>query len=326
MNFEKLPPVETAEQLLDLAFRRAREKQEQQKKKHRMKKSEQAFLNEIRQKEMKRINVIHDVLGDRLFNILKSFPNFIQLPLFYYELVQITIEYPLLKKALGSVNWCIKKNSQLFHEYTGRLKGAKKAQEMQRIRTEFYGRASSIVKQMKEPLLFLEQARKVMKDYPDIKELPTVAIIGFPNVGKTTLLMKLTGSKAEIASYAFTTKGINTGYATIDGKKIQFLDTPGSLNRFEKMNNIEKQAHLALKQLAQAVIYVFDLTEPYPLQKQLELYWRIRKELKKEMFVYVSKSDVIDGEEIKRFEKENKIKTEGIDEINEQIRRRFHEA
>ena len=38
------------------------------------------------------------------------------------------------------------------------------------------------------------------------------------------------------------------------------------------MNNIEKVAFLAIKLLAEKIIYVFDLTEPYTMEEQEKLY------------------------------------------------------
>ena len=51
-------------------------------------------------------------------------------------------------------------------------------------------------------------------DLSDIKKFSLdVALFGFPNVGKSTLLSKLTPSKPKIANYSFTTKRINMGYS-----------------------------------------------------------------------------------------------------------------
>ena len=151
-----------------------------------------------------------------------------------------------------------------------------------------------------------------MRNYPAIKTgTKTIAIAGFPNVGKTTLLMKLTGSKPDIQPYAFTTKGINVGY--IKGKeKLQLLDTPGTLNRFDTMNNIEKVAFLALKLLAEKIIYVFDITEPYPLEQQIKLYKEIKK-MKKPVIIYLSKTDILEKGQISEFKK--KYKAASLEEI-----------
>src|SRR4030042_6532183 len=166
------------------------------------------------------------------------------------------------------------------------------------------------MKQIKQELEILEISRKIIREYPTIKtDIFTVAIFGFPNVGKSTLLSKLSTSKPEIAAYPFTTKGINIGYAKQGSKKIQLLDTPGSLNRFDKMNNIEKQAHLALKHVANAVVYIFDLTEPYPLEDQEKLYQNLKK-MEKPVVVYLSKADTLEGDVVENFKKKTKAFTD----------------
>lgn len=61
----------------------------------------------------------------------------------------------------------------------------------------------------------------------ELKVIADVGLVGFPNVGKSTLLSRVTNAKPKIANYHFTTLSPNLGVVDLDGKGFVIADIPG---------------------------------------------------------------------------------------------------
>ena len=61
----------------------------------------------------------------------------------------------------------------------------------------------------------------------ELKVIADVGLVGFPNVGKSTLLSRVTNAQPKIANYHFTTLSPNLGVVDLDGAGFVIADIPG---------------------------------------------------------------------------------------------------
>lgn len=254
MSFADIPKVEKYQFYLDVALKRARTRSEMKRRTLISKKVPP--LGRERESNIYRMDVFADALSSQLDKLLTSFPSIDSLTPFYHHLVKSQMDYVMLKKSLASLKWAKQKIAHFKSETVKKLTMTREVPTIKRHVSAGIGRISSVVKQIRNNLDYLQDARKILVNFPVVKSgMPTIVLTGLPNVGKTTLFAKLTGSKPEIANYDFTTKGINIGY--LDGeKKVQVLDTPGVLGRPDKENPIEMFAVLALEHVADLIVFM----------------------------------------------------------------------
>ena len=112
----------------------------------------------------------------------------------------------------------------------------------------------------------------------ELKTIADVALVGKPNVGKSTLLSVITNAKPKIADYEFTTLSPNLGVVKIYDDSFVVADIPGLINGASEGAGLghEFLAHIERTRL---VVHVIDASEFYG-NDIVEDYKIINKELK----------------------------------------------
>ena len=92
------------------------------------------------------------------------------------------------------------------------------------------GRMASATKKLGKTLEYLEKIRMQMTRLPSIDPAArTLLVYGFPNVGKSSFVNKVSRAEVEVQPYAFTTKSLYVGHFDYKYLQWQVIDTPGFL-------------------------------------------------------------------------------------------------
>ncbi len=143
-------------------------------------------------------------------------------------------------------------------------------------------------------------------------ELPRIAIVGRPNVGKSSLVNALTGEERNIVtSISGTTRdSINTRYKAF-GFDFLLIDTAGIRKKSKVTEDIEYYSVLrSVRTIENADVCIFMIDAEEGLQKQdLHIYYIIEKN-SKGVVVLINKWDLIDKDQNTMNKFEEKIRSE----------------
>lgn len=172
------------------------------------------------------------------------------------------------------------------------------------------------------------QAGEKTKEREVILELKTIAdvgIVGYPNVGKSTLLSVVSNARPKIANYQFTTLYPNLGVVQYMDNHFVMADIPGLI---EGASEGQGLGHYFLKHIERVrlIVHMVDISQS-ERESAVEDYYTINRELEKyseklaklQQIVVLSKCDLLDEQTLKQrvedFEKQTGVKTLQISSI-----------
>lgn len=295
-NFKKITVVPPAKDFVDIVLSKTQRKTPTVVHKH-------YKISRIRTFYMRKVKFTQQTFHDKLTQILTDFPKLEDVHPFYADLMNVLYDKDHYKLALGQINTARHLIDNVSKDYCRLLKYGDSLYRCKQLKKAAMGRMCTIMKRQKQSLEYLEQVRQHLSRLPSIDpNTRTLLICGFPNVGKSSFINKITRADVEVQPYAFTTKSLYVGHTDYKYLRWQVIDTPGILDHsLEERNTIEMQAITALAHLRAVVLYVMDPSEQcgYSIEQQIELFNNIKPLfVNKPLLICTNKVDVIRLEDL----------------------------
>jgi len=261
-------------------------------------------ITRIRQFYMRKVKYTQTSWNEKLSKILEDFPRVDDIHPFYSDLLNVLYDKDHYKLALGQLNTAKNIIDKIAKDYVKLLKYGDSLYRCKQLKRAALGRMCTIMKKHAASLAYLEQVRQHMSRLPSIDpNTRTILVCGYPNVGKSSFMNKVTRADVEVQPYAFTTKSIYVGHTDYKYLRWQVLDTPGILDRpLEERNTIEMQSITAMAHLRAVVLYIVDASEQcgYTIKQQADLFHSIKPLFaNKPLVIAVNKVDVRKLEDLK---------------------------
>lgn len=254
-------------------------------------------IGRIRDFYMRKVKFSQQMFHDKLTVILTEFPSFDNLHPFYADLLNVLYDRDHYKLALGQLATARSLVDGIARDYVRLLKYADSLYRCKCLKRAALGRMATLISRHKQNLAYLEQVRQHLARLPSIDPTTrTLLIAGYPNVGKSSFINKITRADVDVQPYAFTTKSLFVGHCDYQYLRWQVIDTPGILDHeLEARNTIEMQSITALAHLRACVLFFVDPSEQcgYSLEKQHSLFKSITPLFSnKPLIVVANKTDL----------------------------------
>ena len=254
-------------------------------------------ITRIRKFYMRKVRFTEDTITEKLESITKNFPKLDDIHPFYADMINILYDKDHYKLALGTVNTAKNICQKISSDYVKLLKYGDSLYRCKQLKVAALGRMMTTLKKLGASFNYLEEVRKHLSRFPSIDPTErTLILAGFPNVGKSSFMNKITYADSEVQAYHFTTQSLFVGHTYYKNIRWQVIDTPGILDRaLEQRNIIEMQTITALAHLDACILYFVDVSENcgYSIAQQVSLFDSIRPLFKnKPLVIIANKTDL----------------------------------
>lgn len=295
-NFKKIQPIPPASEFIDIVLTRTQRRTPTV--------IHPGYkITRIRSFYMRKVKFTEQTINEKLGAVLQDFPRLDDIHPFYADLMNILYDRDHYKLALGQINTAKNLVHGIAKDYLRLLKYGDSLYRCKQLKRAALGRMCTVLKKLKASLGYLEEVRKHISRLPALDpNTRTLLLTGYPNVGKSSFMNKVTRADVDVQPYAFTTKALFVGHMDHRFLRWQVVDTPGILDRpLEERNTIEMQAITALAHLQCCVLYFLDVSEQcgYPIDQQLKLYESIKPLfVNKQVIMVANKIDVLPYESL----------------------------
>lgn len=253
-------------------------------------------ISRIRAFYMRKVRYTADGFSEKLGQIVESFPNINEIHPFHRDLLATLYNKDHFKVSLASLSKAKNMVEQVSRDYVRLLKFGQSLFQCKQLKRAALGRMATIVKKLKDALVYLEQVRQHMGRLPAIDpNTRTLLVCGFPNVGKSSFIRNISRADVEVQNYAFTTQSLYVGHFDYKYLRFQAVDTPGVLDRpFDELTNIEAQAVYAITHIRSCVLFFMDLSGScgFSIEQQVKLFHSIKPLFaNKSVMVVINKID-----------------------------------
>ena len=267
-------------------------------------------ITRIRKFYMRKVRFTEDTIVEKLDGIIKGFPKLDDIHPFYADMINILYDKDHYKLALGTVNTAKNICQKIAGDYVKLLKYGDSLYRCKQLKVAALGRMMTALKKLGSSLNYLEEVRKHLSRFPSIDPTErTLILAGFPNVGKSSFMNKITYADSEVQDYHFTTQSLFVGHTYYKNIRWQVIDTPGILDRtLEQRNIIEMQTITALAHLDACILFFIDVSENcgYSIAQQVSLFDSIRPLFKnKPLVIIANKTDLRAYNELSEKDRKN---------------------